>query len=297
MSESVPAGGFTVADASIHTLIEALTRQHLDATLDPSLIRIRLTPTGLEVGLRPLEGDHPSVWLTGHRCDHDTDAVGVVTGGRVFSTDDPSSTLGRASVGVVVSRRGEVASTSLTADGAPTSGQELSGLVVDLLKRSIGVPTSAPPCDADVLFAQAWLISIVDFAHVEARIPSWHEIVRLHPAVEILALDDDFALAERDLRTILEGFGELLSWRELRRMLDEHRLEVPGLNPGEGSWFDDGSFARRLLAERPPLGMLRNDVRRLLPIGLGQRVCATLDAAGIPRTSWPDPAAELRESA
>jgi len=297
VSESVPVGGFTVADASIHTLVEALTHRHLDGVVDPSIIRIRLIPTGLEVGLRPLDGDHPSVWLTGHRFADDIDAVGVVTGGRVFSTDDPSATLGRASVGVAVSRRGEVASTALSNDGAPSSGKELSGLAVDLLKRSIGVATPPPPCDADVLFAQAWLISISDFAHIEARIPSWSEIVRLHPAVEILALDDDVTLTQHELQTILVGFGDLLSWRELRRMLDEHRLEVPGLNPGEGKWFDDGSFARRLLAERPPLGRLRDDVLRLLPFGLGRRVSATLDAAGIPHTSWPDPSAELRESA
>jgi hypothetical protein len=290
-------GGFTATDASIHTLAEALTRQHLNGDLVPSLVRVRVTGAGLEVGHRPLDGDHPSIWLTGHRVDDDTDAIGVVTGGRMFSVDDPSATIGQASIGVLVTRRGELASTSIDQAGAVITGQHLTGLVVDLLRRAVGIPTPAPPCRADVLFAQAWLIDIVDFTHTEDRIPSWAEIVQLHSAVRILGPAEGATLTQRDLHGILRGFAELVTWSSLRQMLDEHRMEVPGLNPGEGAWFDDGSFARRLLVDRPPLGRLRADVTRLLPIRLGQRLTATLDAAGLPHTCWPDPLATLCESA
>ncbi len=297
MSAHEPTGGFTATDATIHTLAEALTRQHLSGDLVASLVRVRLRPGGLEVGHRPLEGDHPSIWLTGHRVDADTDALGVVTGGRMFSIDDPSATIGQASIGVLVSRRGEIASTSIDQAGKVATGQHLSGLVVDLLRRAVGVPTPDPPCKADVMFAQAWLIDIVDFTHTEDRIPSWTEIVQMHPAVRLLGPAEGASLTQRDLRGILRGFAELVTWHSLRQMLDEHRMEVPGLNPGEGAWFDDGSFARRLLVDRPPLGRLRADVARLLPIRVGQRLAATLDAAGLPHTCWPDPLATLCESA
>lgn len=299
MSAPAPDPSPTAADAGIHRLARELVTLHRDDELPSSLLRLRPGDAGdTEMGLFPLAGDHPASYLTGHVADPDVDALGVVTGGRVFHLDDPAATLGRTSIATVVSRRGEVAGCSVGLDGElRDDGAGLSGIVVDLLHRALGLPTAPAPCEPNVIIAGHWLTEITLFVEAEERVPCWKEITELHPAVRMLRSTPEGLPNDVGLERCATALGNVVTWRLLRDQLDDGVLSLPGLQPGDGAWYDDGAFARRLLADRTPLRHVRSEVRSRLPARLWQRVADTLAACGVPETCWPDPLEALDETA
>lgn len=297
MFPSDPEQSFTVADASIHAVAEHLVRLHLLDELPASLIRVRTDEEGLEVATRPLDGEHPDTWLLGHRAPPDVDAMGVVTAGRMFSIDHPGATIGRVCVASLVSRRGELACASVDADGNALFDDGLTGRIVDVLKRCMAVATDPPPCGAEVLFAQLWLSSLVVACDGDDPAPGWPEAARHHLCVELFDRHERDDLTAEQMGSLLKRFAGFISWERLRRYVDEGVITFGGTQPGDGAWFDDGAFARRLLGSVPSLGLLRREVCRRLDGEVWEQVAASLDAGGLPHTCWPDPAVDLRRSA
>ena len=290
------------ADAFVHLVADQLIADLRRDALAPSLVHV--TDDGcdrLEIGVKPLDGHHPTDLLVGFTAPPDWHALGMATRGWAYHLAERGSpTRHRARVQVVtlVSRSGEVAQRTHVDDdgdiaaalGAAPDGT--AGEQMDLLHLALGQPTPEPPCDTDVYWVIEWLSALLqaDAADLER----WDDVVAHHPAIGLVHRSAartghvDPAFAGHDWTELVRAFHRAVTWSRLRALVELDRFSVPELVPSDAAWFDDGAFARFLLSRCPPLAMLRDQLSRHLSEPLAARLTAALDELGMPRSSWPD---------
>lgn len=277
-------------DASLHLICDHLARALAQGDIEPALIHVAgVDERGFDLGLRPLDGAHPTGLLLSTTAPDDWHAAGVVTSGWAYHRDPTSSSSRirhRIHLATLVSRTGEIAHTvegldDVDLDPPTLSGQPPEGEQVDLLRRSLGLPTPPAPCDASVFWVIRWLGTIAD-----QRPDRWTDVLEAHPAMALL--ENTSSLTRADTLELIGAFHRVCSWSRLRTLTSTGVLAVPELRADDASWLDEGSFARFVLNRSPSLQMARAEVASVLGPRLADRLERTLDGLGIPRRAWPD---------
>ena len=254
-----------------------------------SLVRVRLAVDDVELGWRPLDGEHPVDALTCFVAPDDWWAVGIAAAGTAHHLDGA-----RPSVRVhnvhLVARDGTWASrlrpvvddhddellTAASGDATNDDGRPV-GRIDDVCRRSLGLATAPPGADTSSYWAQRWLDAVVDGCAWRCRGWTWPDVAALHPATSAFgeACDTPAALARAARR--------LAAWRDwptLRRTCAAGMWEEPGIPAEVADWLDDGAFARWSAGGYRELDDLRLALVDLLPAPLLLAVDATLALAG-----------------
>lgn len=283
----------TAADAFVHLAADQLIAD-LRSGLEPSLVHVADERHGRhEIGLEPLDGQHPSTLLVGFTAPEEWHALGLAVRGYAYPLSERSDvrTRQRTRVHIVtlISRSGETAQRmhvpddldlerALGADPGDAGGEQ-----IDLLRLALGLGTDEPPCPSDVYWTIEWLSALLGTD--TGALQTWPDVIVRHPAMRLL---HQTGRTEDDIVEVAAAFGRVCHWRRLRRWARDGAFTPPELVPSDGDWFDDGAFARFLLSRCPPLAMLRAQIREHLAGHLVARLERTLDALAIPASSWPD---------
>ena len=297
-----PDQGPAPIDASLHLLADHLVDELSAGHFPPALLHVTAGDAeGFDLGVRPLEGQHPSELLIGFRAPDEWHAVGVATGGWAYHVSErasPARHRTRVHVVTVLSRTGEFAHRTRVEDDVALGSlledpaEQPGGEQVDLLRRTLALPTDPPPCGSEVYWAIEWLSELLGRG-ADGSI-GWEAVVDAHPFVIMARRFSGGGpdMSDQDLVAAASDLARLLSWSHLRERLGDGLLEVPELVPADAGWFDDGSFARFVLNRCPPLAMLREQVAARLAPEVARRLGDTLDQLGVPQSCWPDDAGD-----
>lgn len=270
-------------DAGLHLLAEHLCSALAADELEPSLIRVVCSGAGFELGTLPLDGDHPSQLLFGHRAEPDVHAFGVASRGRAYhlgARAEADREAAPVAMVTIVSRTDELATAVRGIDPIPAGIERPEGQLVDLLTRVLDRPTPPPPQEASGFWAAEWLSALA--RHPEPN--SLEEALVRHPAMQLLAGHHDDA----DRVELISAFHRVCTWSRLRTIAETSGWQGAGISQADAAWLDDGSFARHLLARCPPLPELRAAALDPLPDDVARPVSALLDELGVPTRLWPD---------
>lgn len=282
------------------SVLDALTRQvaevHLGAD-HASLVRVQASRHGPEVSLCALPvGVHPADALVGHTVPRRWGASGLVApaGARPLDRLDGASVPIVAAV--VVGRDGHVshhltASASGSADdggldlGAAAAGGPPVGRLLDLLLRTLGLPTAAPGVPAAEWWRVHWLDAVVTAAAADPRRAPRAEA----PLTAVLPPDLVSALVAEPALCGPAGWGLLRALAAEPAPPEQpgpaavRRALAPFVDPSTASWMDDGCLARWLLASLPPVDELMDLAAALVPsatLAAIERVVRGSSAAG-----------------
>jgi hypothetical protein len=259
------------------SLLSRLLELLLDARQDP-LVAIgvarlgeeELDPgegPGVELYLRPL---HAVDDLVGFTAPALWDGIGVVASGTAVG-ERPARRREPVEVAHLCLRDGSAVTSLRGADGERlvdrTGPDATRGIVPDLCRRALGLPTPAPVEAPTEVFDTLWLDRILaealdrdlgdpPLSRADALAAFPAAVPRRAGAVEL-----------REARARAAA-----SWADLRRRVGLGRLHVRGLSRREAQWMDDGLFARWVLSSLPPLDELATDVDALLPREVGAMV-------------------------
>lgn len=209
-------------------------------------------------------------------------ATGLVAGGRTIPLDDPDEGAPLAVRVICLQSRWGLLSARLDLpDGSMIDEPPASGRLVDVLRRSFGLPTDAPPVAASHLLSVAWLDEIIAQADHDTGL-TWRQVCAMHPcagwspAARPASWEDEIVAASRGM-----------TWAELHRLAQSPTggtLAVVAADPLRAApdphlarWMDTGMFARWLLSETPPLEQLRGQLGQVVKRPVASRVCRVLD--------------------
>lgn len=182
-------------------------------------------------------------------------------------------------IAAVVDRSGTTASRVELLDGRSllVADDQVSGLVVDAMKRTMRLPTDPVDFGIEPLLSLLWLETLLEVRSAGRPGSTWSEVASLHPAVLV---DDDGPFD--DLVERCELVAASYDWESIRTLVVAGR-EPFGLEPRWddaiewASWFDASSFARALLAERLPLRRLTDQLAIQMEPDLFHRVLTTVE--------------------
>lgn len=213
----------------------------------PRVVGIAESPHGWELvedPALPLLDD-----LFGHRVPLAWWGVGLATTGRARSELDPTAASWPVRIGLVVGRDGSTTSSLLGPDGVlhtgPDDGAPI-GLVVDLARRSLGLPTEPEPGHPAREVMAGWGFEVLDAAVATANVE----------------LFDDGPVIDELWPVPGLPVGDCPStWAELHEALVEGSAGWGELTVAEVAWFDAGSFARYVQAHQPSVEEVLTAVR------------------------------------
>jgi hypothetical protein len=288
-SSTAAAPDPSAIDASLHLLVHQLADDLAAGALAPALLHVALEPDGLQLGLRELDGRHPSELLLGFVAPEGWYAVGSAAAGHAYGVADRATlapTRCRVQTVTLLSRSGELAHRTIVENDPELTeqlaGEEVEGEQTDLLRLALELPTSPPPCSTAVYWGIQWLAGL----QTAAPPASWDDVARAHPALALLSAD--VVYGPDDLVDAAASFARVCTWRRLRELVVTGAFAVPGLDGSDARWLDDGAFSRWVLTRCAPLSSLRDDVLAQLPDDLGRRLVATLAELGVPDQAWPE---------
>lgn len=291
-----PLGTPLAADASLHLLADHLADALADDQLQPCILHVGgIDGDGFDLGVKPLDGAHPTEHLLGLTAPDAWHAVGIATHGHAYHVadrGDPDRRRHRVHVVTLLSRTGEHAHRIRADDAgiaAALSEEAPVGEQVDLLRRVLQLPTDPPPCEASTYWSTEWLVRLVA---EEPPVLMLRDAFALHPAMQLLRGDGRRAVshAPRDAEDVLRAFHRVATWPRMRELAAAERFPVADLLPSDAEWLDDGSFARFLLNRCPPLPLLRARLALHVPADVAEAVLDVLDRLGVPQRAWPDQA-------
>jgi hypothetical protein len=218
----------------------------------------------------------------GHLLPPGWQAAAVVATGRVHALEPshelPASLTGARSGGLrlccVVSRAGGVGwkmevpnGSAASADAGPAFAEPPSeGMMLDVLRRAVGVPTPEPTVAAGQVFLHLWVEALQCAHAVAAEVDpgrrwkaTWLDLIGLHPVVPVDS-DTDPEIAE----SLITAVGLAASWEGFRERAirgEGGRVLPP---PGLAAWMDEGLFSRSVMASLPPVQEAMKAARRLL---------------------------------
>jgi hypothetical protein len=278
-STSLPVEGLAV--------LAAVADARLDEEGVTSLVRVRLQADDVELGWRPLDGEHPVDALACFVAPDDWWAVGVAATGTAHHLDGARPSLRVHNVHLVA-RDGSWASRLRPVDdgtddlltaasGGPgdDDGRPV-GRIDDVCRRSLGLATAPPPAGTSCYWGQRWLDAVLDAGSRRRRPWAWPDVAALHPATSAFGDEYDTPAA------LARAAARLASWRDwprLRRTCAAGTWDEPGIDPEVADWLDDGAFARWASGGYPDVDDLLAAVGDLLPSSLLLAVEATLALA------------------
>ena len=156
----------------------------------------------------------------------------------------------RARMAFLLSREGGTGWAMKLPDGREIDKPPEGGRMVDCLRRCFALPTEPPPAGPGRVHATLWLASIL--AAIRGGIPylTWGEVVKHHPAAEILDATGERADPDA-LPTMMAVMAAAGTWEELRRRTCAEGAMSMLVSPDLAAWMDDGMFARWVLGELP----------------------------------------------
>jgi len=195
----------------------------------------------------------------GREAPPDCLAVGVVATGKVTVADSeieaPVPLAPGVTTGIrmccLVTRDGLVGWRMTLPDGRSLAQAPTEGRLLDCLRRCLALPTPPPPVGAGQLQSVFWLAAILEEVHRTDRKLSWREVVRLHPAAELLGGFDASADLQPDLPELIRIAGDSWSWELLRQQAVSDRWAKELVSPDLAAWMDEGMFARWILGALP----------------------------------------------
>lgn len=246
----------------------------LESDAPTTALGIRLVDGEVELSLRTVE-HHPVDDLLGFTAPSEWDAFGIAARGR--SSDGDAVRLVH-----LVARDGS-SWWHLSREGAPplTSEEQPAGLVDDLCRRVLGLPTPPPAASALDYWAARWLADVLDLAHDGATPPTWAAVAACHHAVSsISSLQPELGPTAADQLVVAgRALDRAYPWAALRSSWSTDG--ALGLSGPEIAWMDDGMLSRWCLATQPELTDLVDAVGSLLAPAIGERVRETLTAWGL----------------
>lgn len=219
--------------------------------------------------------------LLGRRVDPRYWGAAVVAGGRLVAlrggtgpadTDRDGRGLRMA---CVVGRDGTVGwSTDLLRPG-PLARPPEQGRVLDVLLRSLELPTAPPPCPFARLEVTIWLMALIDAGRVSGGRPiDWDEAKALRPGRPGFGGADAGGSWERYRAGIASGAGG-------------------PVDADLAAWMDEGMLSRWVLAALPDLELVLAVATRVLDAGAAHRLALLVDAAcssvGVSTSRAPQP--------
>ncbi len=258
--------GARLAQVAEH-VSQAAAATNLDAA-----IGIVLKPEGFEVHLRPTEpGQHITDALRGFVAPAYWDVVGIVARGLAYTIEAGRSA---AQPVVVVHLQARCGATYCLL--GPPEGplrprhRVVGGAVVEVCRRSLGLPTDPEPGTPLWWWAARWLDNLATQAGIE-RYRGETELLAHFPGGRPFGPAQDL--------DALVTHGQLLAssypWSVLRRAAGAGVVQVSGISAQEADWMDDGMFARWAMAAVTPCGV---NLAQLLP-RLEPRLAAGLSTA------------------
>ncbi len=271
--------------------LEALARQ-LDAIAEeagwgaPPLL-IGLTGEGVDdvdppVPVPGASGTDPAdlvASLVGFDAPATWDAMAVVVQGRSWTLADRAEDPRPVRLTHVVDREGGVASVMRHAGDDPVvGGPDGQGRLIDVCRRSLGLPTAPPPEESTGQWALLWLDGHLARAARGEKLAGLVAAARAHPAIEMVAEREPELVDEAAHRLVRLGqvFGRARDWSHLRRAAASGEWVVDDLAPAGAAWMDDGMFARWVIADFPRLDDYLSELDRLLPESVVAAVTAVL---------------------
>lgn len=239
----------------VDTVAEAIAAAHQldESPSQPSaatIIRARGAGEDIDLGLMTLpDGCHPAEALAGMTVPPEWTAVGVVASGRAHPLDGRRATAVR--VIAVVDRDGRAAHRLIGAPSAWGQGQlPPEGLLMDLLRRSLGLATPAPVEPPSEWWDQVWLDRLVAAAAVDpSRVASIAAARTLHP----------WPGRATPSWVAIHRAASHPDGGALAAALEPH-IDAP-----LARWHDTGSLARWLLGSAPPIAALLDALDALAP--------------------------------
>jgi len=202
-------------------------------------------------------------------------AVGVVAHGRARVLGDGDGPPSRVVLACVMDREGRTASHGFTAAGPAWRDAAGSGLMVDLLRRALLLPTEPPERGPELFLASLWMARVAELPR--GRRLGWPRMAALHPAVSALAAAGE-VIPPAELATVIRLAGAAWTWGRLRELA----LGGPALDARMAAWLDDGAFARWACAGQPPL------IERVVAAGSRVTAAAWHRAVDLIETVAPD---------
>jgi hypothetical protein len=255
-----------------------------------ALLRIRggLDPeAGAELAVRPLDG-HPARTLLGFSAPIGWTAIGLSTEGWVGHYEGkPTGYTTKAAAGDarqrvrvihLLDRDGTSAGRLHWQDGRVLDEPPGEGLVVDCLRRAMGLCTPPPTDATDLLFATLWLEAIVAVGRRGSRTMTWHQAVGLHPAMQLVE-EDGQGPGSNNLVMTARALGRACDWTRVRDLAI--RGWKVGVEASLAVWMDTGMLSRWLLDQRPPVNDLIAGVRRRCTPATMRRITEALTELGV----------------
>lgn len=233
------------------------------------------------------EVDRPS-GLLGYVVERDWSSVATVATGR-FRRLDPSAELparlipglqGGLRMACVLSRDGGIGWNLELPDGTRWDQVPEEGFVLDVLRRSLQLPTPPPTTTAAEMHLIGWFTVAVGLASERRTRLSWDDLVDIHRTG--CGFPDG---AEWDQNQFFEILKASPPWDEVRVRLAEFEeqagpdLGSAALPPPElARWMDAGMFSRWMTREMPTLEELMRDLRTRLHSAAYRHVCRLVHA-------------------
>jgi hypothetical protein len=187
-------------------------------------------------------------------------------------------------VAFAVDRSGRSGAITRSADGAidladlSDGDNDSGGLVVDVCRRVLRLPTPPETVGLIRLEHQGWLLFLletVDAASMTGWADDWDLVALSHP----MALDSP-TTEPSVLGSTLWSAYHGADWSRLHAAVvaSDHRWD--DLDPDQVAWLDAGSFARYVLESRPALGELLDALRPSVTDDVFASVLAAIEWAG-----------------
>lgn len=243
--------------------------------------------------VRPLR-HHPADELIGFAAPDDWEAFAIVAQGQTQPWPEghggPQSCLAPppgtpVRISHIVDRSGSTLTRLTDAAGnRHDMGASTEGLVPDLCRRVLALPT-APPAESPLRYwAARWLLGVIETADDRMPGPTWATVAASHPAVAtIAAIDPDLAPVAADhLVTAARSLSSTQPWEELHRQWSDPDTGGHGdLGPADVAWMDVGMLARWCLSAAPELEDLLEAARATLAPPVARQVADALLAWGL----------------
>lgn len=222
---------------------------------------------------------HPIDPLVGFIAPTDWDAIGLISAGRLRRLEACAAPPERV-LSAVLLQRDEAVASAVGPVGGPVQllDDPPSGLVPDVLRRVLQLPTSPPDCTTTTLVELTWLDRIATgLLQRHSRGRSWRWLADRHPLRGSGAPPCPEELAGR-----ASAYGEVQTWGDLRLMNLDDELPAARWGPPGGTvapscgWFDDGSMSRWMLRHLPPAEALLPDLLSVLPAAVGSDLLRAL---------------------
>ncbi len=296
-TDPAPTAPTRPAAPTLREVVDQLERVLAPLGWEQAPIAIGIEADGnVEMAVPPADLADPIGALVGLDAEPEWTAYGVVTSGRVHDLADEAGRFygrarpveQRARMGHFVDRSGAAVSyLQLRGEPRRTDDSPAIGRVDDVCRRALGLATPPPAAPMDLFWAGRWLEDVLVVASRTAVAPTWPEIARLHPATHPSARAVTRPLEREPGPTELAAAARRLSaawgWEDLRALVvDGGARTVEGVTPAEAAWMDAGMFSRWVLADVPPLSVLRAALASAVPGPVAAAIDEALVAGGLP---------------